>query len=72
MYEGKKILNEIEERNNKWHDYKILRSAQRIVEDLKIETLFGDSKENFLYATLSEGLAILVRQMNEEARRNQE
>ena len=58
--------------NEKWHDYKILRSAQRIVEDRKIETLFGDSKENFLYATLSEGLAILVRQMNEEARRNEE
>ena len=58
--------------NEKWHDYKILRQAQRIVEDLKIETLFGDSKENFLYATLSEGLAILVRQMNEEARGMQE
>ena len=58
--------------NEKWHDYKILRSAQRIVEDRKIETLFGDSKENFFYATLSEGLAILVRQMNEEARRNEE
>jgi hypothetical protein len=58
--------------NEKWHDYKILRSAQRIVEDRKIETLFGDSKENFLYATLSEGLAILVRQMNEEARGKQE
>ena len=58
--------------NEKWHDYKILRQAQRIVEDLKIETLFGDSKENFLYATLSEGLAILVRQMNEEARGKQE
>jgi len=57
--------------NEKLHDYKILRSAQRIVEDLKIDTLFGDSKENFLYATLSEGLAILVRQMNQE-RRNEE
>ena len=56
----------------KMHDYNILRQAQRIVEDLKIETLFGDSKENFLYATLSEGLAILVRQMNEEARGKQE
>lgn len=54
--------------NEKWHHYKILRSAQRIVEDLKIDTLFGDSKENFLYATLSEGLAILVRQMYEELR----
>lgn len=56
----------------KIHDYKILRSAQRIVEDRKLDTLFGDSKENFLYATLSEGLAILVRQMNEEARGKQE
>lgn len=57
--------------NEKWHDYKILRNAQRIVEDLKIDTLFGDRKEKFLYATLSEGLAILVRQIYEE-RRNQE
>jgi hypothetical protein len=57
---------------DKIHDYKILRSAQRIVEDRKIETLFGDSKENFFYATLSEGLAILVREMNEEARGKQE
>lgn len=72
MYEWKKNdISKIEEKNNRLHDYKILRSAQRIVEDLKIETLFGDSKENFLYATLSEGLAILVREMNEEARRQQ-
>ncbi len=56
----------------KIHDYKILRSAQRIVENRKIETLFGNSKENFLYATLSEGLAILVRKMNEEAREGEE
>lgn len=73
MYEWKKNdISKIEEKNNRLHDYKILRSAQRIVEDLKIETLFGDSKENFLYATLSEGLAILVREMNEEARGKQE
>ena len=64
-----KMYNGDDETNRKWHDYKILRTAQRIVEDRKIETLFGDSKENFLYATLSEGLAILVRQMNEEARK---
>ena len=63
------MYNGDDETNRKWHDYKILRTAQRIVEDRKIETLFGDSKENFLYATLSEGLAILVRQMNEEARK---
>lgn len=53
------------------HAYKILRTAQRIVEDLKIENLFGDSKESFLYATVSEGLAILIREMNEK-RRNEE
>ncbi|MEK9698963.1 MAG: hypothetical protein VW270_24515 [Candidatus Poseidoniales archaeon] len=53
------------------HAYKILRSAQRIVEDLKIENLFGDSRESFLYATVSEGLAILIREMNEK-RRNEE
>jgi hypothetical protein len=47
------------------HNYKILRTAQRIVEDMKIANLFGDSKESFLYATVSEGLAILVREMNE-------
>ena len=58
--------------NDKWHDYKILRSAQRIVEDLKIDTLFGDSKENFLYATLSKGLGIMMRQMHSELRRNEE
>lgn len=56
--------------NEMIHTYKILRSAQRIVEDLKIENLFGDSKESFLYATVSEGLAILMRQMN-ELRRNE-
>tara|TARA_R100000329_G_scaffold130177_1_gene109266 strand:+ start:536 stop:751 length:216 start_codon:yes stop_codon:yes gene_type:complete len=71
MFEGKKIIDKIEEKNKRLHDYKILRSAQRIVEDLKISTLFGDSKENFLYATLSEGLAILVRQMNQERRNEQ-
>lgn len=48
------------------HDYKILKSAYRIVEDLKTDNLFGDSKECFLYATLSEGLAILIRQINEQ------
>ena len=47
-------------------DREILRKAQRILEDLKIETLFGDSKENFLYATLSEGLSIVLRQTNNE------
>ena len=56
----------------KIHDYKILRSAQRIVEDRKIETLFGDSKENFLYATLSEGLAIMMRELHNELRGNEE
>jgi len=58
--------------NEKWHDYKIIRSAQRIVEDLKIDTLFGDSKENFLYATLSKGLGIMMREMHSELRRNEE
>ncbi len=48
------------------HHYKILRSAQRIVDNKKIETLFGDSKENFLYATLSEGLSILILEMNQK------
>mgnify|MGYP003124145113 CR=1 FL=1 len=47
-------------------DREILRKAQRILEDLKIDTLFGDSKENFLYATLSEGLSIVLRQSNNE------
>ena len=41
--------------------YETLRNAQRIVEDLKIDHLFGDAREYFLYATLSEGLAIIVR-----------
>ena len=41
--------------------YETLRNAQRIVEDLKIDHLFGDARESFLYATLSEGLAIIVR-----------
>ena len=71
--EAKKMkIKDTRTQMQKIHDYKILRSAQRIVEDRKIETLFGDSKENFLYATLSEGLAILVRQMNQEARGKQE
>lgn len=41
--------------------YETLRNAQRIVEDLKIDHLFGDAKDSFLYATLSDGLAIIVR-----------
>ena len=45
----------------------VLRQAQRIVEDWKIETLF-DSRENFLYATVSEGLCIMLRKLNEEIR----
>ena len=60
-----------EKEMNMIHNYKILRSAQQIVEDLKIKNLFGDSKESFLYATVSEGLAILMQQMN-ELRRNEE
>lgn len=66
------MYNGDDETNRNWHNYKILRSAQRIVEDLKIDTLFGDSKENFLYATVSEGLAIMVREMHNELRRNEE
>ena len=53
------------------HNYRILRSAQRIVENLKIDNLFGDSKESFLYVTVSDGLAILLREMNQK-RRNEE
>lgn len=66
------IIKDTRTDNEKWLDYEILRRAQRIVEDRKIDHLFGDAKDSFLYATLSDGLAILVRQMNEEARGKQE
>jgi len=49
----------------------ILRQAQRIVENWKHETLF-DKKENFLYATVSEGLCIMIRKINEEIRELEE
>ena len=71
--EAKKMkIKDTRTENELWHDFKILRSAQRIVEDLKIDTLFGDSKENFLYATVSEGLAIMMRELHNELRRNEE
>ena len=42
--------------------FKTLRDAQRIVEDMRMDNLFGDKTKSFMLLSISEGLSVIINQ----------
>ena len=55
--------------------FKTLRDAQRIVEDMRMDNLFGDKTKSYMLLSISEGLSIIINQKLQEmlaAKRNEQ
>ena len=46
--------------------FKTLRDAQRIVEDMRMDNLFGDKTESYMLLSISEGLSIIINKKLQE------
>lgn len=46
--------------------FKTLRDAQRIVEDMRMDNLFGDKTKSYMLLSISEGLSIIINQKLQE------
>lgn len=46
--------------------FKTLRDAQRIVEDMRMDNLFGDKTKSYMLLSISEGLSIIINEKLQE------
>ena len=57
------IKNEITE-----EQFKTLRDAQRIIEDMRMDNLFGDKTNSYMLLSISEGLSIIINEKLQQMR----
>jgi len=46
--------------------FKTLRDAQRIVEDMRMDNLFGDKTKSYMLLSISEGLSVIINEKLQE------